>query len=331
MMNAPARLTIFERMSSLADHLRSRLLLVLERRELTVTELCSVLKLPQSTVSRHLKTLADTGWIGSRPDGTKRLYRFDPAGLDEDTRRLWEVARPPIEESPPARQDARRLERVLARRRARSRAFFDSAAEGWDHTREATFGDRLPLQGLLGLLPAGLRIADLGCGTGPTSEALAPLVERVLAVDASESMLRAARRRLEPFDNVELRTGELEALPIADRSVDAATLVLVLHHVAEPPRVLSEAARILRPGGQLLIVDMLPHDRQDYERAMGHVWMGFDRERIVGFLEEAGLAARRFAALPVDPEAEGPGLFVCTAVPAPSDHAHAEADAASKE
>jgi len=329
-MDATARPAIFERMSALADTLRSRMLLVLDRRELTVSELCAVLQLPQSTTSRHLKTLGDAGWVASRPDGTRRLYRLDPAALDEDARSLWALARASVGACPAARQDARRLAPVLARRRTRSREFFEGAAAEWDRTRDRTFGTRFHLHGLLGLLAPNLEVADLGCGTGPISEALAPMVRRVVAVDASEAMLSAARRRLERFDNVELRAGELEALPIADGAVDAATLVLVLHHVAEPARVLSEAARILRPGGLVAIVDMLAHERADYERDMGHVWMGFDRERIGGFLRDAGLGACRFAELPADPDVEGPGLFVCTVVAEGSRKRKPEARAASE-
>ena len=93
-------------------------------------------------------------------------------------------------------------------------------------------------------------------------------------------MLQAARKRLQGLDNVELRRGDLEALPIDDARLDAATLALVLHHLAEPERALAEVARVLKPGGQLLVVDMLPHDRESYRQQMGHVWLGFSDEHM---------------------------------------------------
>ena len=121
-------------------------------------------------------------------------------------------------------------------------------------------------------------LGDLGCGTGETSATLAPFVQHVIAVDASAPMLQAARKRLQPFDNVDLRRGELEALPIDDARLDVATLMLVLHHVAEPLRALAEVARVLKPGGRLIVVDMLPHDRDSYRQQMGHVWLGFSED-----------------------------------------------------
>ena len=119
--------------------------------------------------------------------------------------------------------------------------------------------------------------------------ALAPFVARVVAVDASAAMLQAAKKRLQGFDNVELRRGELEALPIDDARLDAATLALVLHHLPEPERALASRARA-QTGRPLLIVDMLPHDRESYRQQMGHVWLGFSDEHVRRILDESGFA-----------------------------------------
>jgi len=127
-------------------------------------------------------------------------------------------------------------------------------------------------------------------------------------------MLSAARKRLAKLDNVEIRAGDLESLPIVDEELDAALLVLVLHHVAEPARALAEAHRALSPGGRLLVVDMLPHDRQEYRRTMGHVWLGVGEEQLAAWMREAGFTRVRYVPLPIDPSAKGPTLFVCTAV-----------------
>jgi len=317
-MEALTRPHIFDQMTVLADDARSRLLLLLEQQELTVGELCAILQLPQSTVSRHLKTLSDGGWATSRPDGTRRLYRARLEGLDAVSRRLWLLTRDQVAGTASAEHDARRLAGVLAERRARSREFFEGAAGEWDRVRDEMFGSRGLLLGLLGLLQPTMTVADLGCGTGAVSEALAPVVRQVFAVDGSQGMLDAAGDRLRRFDNVEVRRGELEALPLEDAAADAATLILVLHHVPDPAEALREVARILRPGGRLLIVDMLPHDRADYQQQMSHAWMGFDERRIRLYLAGAGLKEMRYRALPADPAAKGPALFAATAVRAPA-------------
>jgi ArsR family transcriptional regulator len=146
--------------------------------------------------------------------------------------------------------------------------------------------------------------------------ALAPFVIRVIAVDGSAEMLDTATRRLRDagdLDNVELRQGELEALPIADATLDAAILVLVLHYVPDPARALAEVTRVLRPGGRLLIVDMLPHEREEYQQQMGHVWLGFSESQMTRSLSAAGLVRPRLRPLPTDPTARGPALFVASA------------------
>jgi ArsR family transcriptional regulator len=308
MNTAAQRLPIFSDMSALSDLVRTRILVLLEGHELTVSELCSVLQLPQSTTSRHLKILGDAGWVRSRRDGTRRLYRMN-ADAGSASRQLWDLIREPVRRDRAATQDARRLKGILDRRRRRSREFFSSAAGEWDRLRDELFGRRFLLYALVGLLDDEWILGDLGCGTGRVAEALAPFVGRVVAVDDSEAMLEAARARLVERDNVDLRHGRLEELPIEDASLDAATLVLVLHHVSDPARVLTEVSRVLRPGGRLLLVDMLPHDRAEYRDGMGHIWNGFTEEQIADYADRAGFTVRRLEPLPADADAKGPVLF----------------------
>ena len=309
-MSAPA---IFDDLTALADETRSRMLLVLERHELTVSELCSVLQLPQSTVSRHLKTLSDANWVASRRDGTSRYYTLRLDERDVSTRRLWSLLRDQVASTPGADQDERRLKGVLARRQAKSEEFFASAAGQWDRLRQEMFGRASALQVLPALLDPGLAVGDLGCGTGQTSAALAPFVAHAIAVDRSGEMLQAARKRLRGFGNVDVRRGELEALPIDDRELDAAVMMLVLHHVPDPSAALGEAARVLKPGGRLIVCDMLPHDREEYKQQMGHVWLGFKDDQVKRLLATAGFSSPRINALPADPDARGPALFVASA------------------
>ena len=304
---------IFSRMSALADPTRSRLLLVLERHELTVGELCAVLQLPQSTVSRHLKVLADEGWVVARAEGTSRRYRMMPERLERASSRLWQLVRDQVAVTPGAEQDAQRVQSVLAERRTKSQEFFSSAAGQWDRLRVELFGERADLRALLGLLDEEWTVGDLGCGTGQVAESLAPFVRRVIAVDDSPAMLAAARKRLSELDNVEIRSGDLAELPLEDAELDAAVLFLVLHHLVEPAQILAEVARVLRPGGRLLLVDMTPHDRAEYRQQMGHVWQGFSAEQIGEWLAAEGLGTVRYQPLSPDREAKGPTLFAASA------------------
>jgi ArsR family transcriptional regulator len=304
---------IFDDLTTLADATRSRMLLILERHELTVTELCAVLQLPQSTVSRHLKTLADANWVASRRDGTSRYYTLAVDERDASTRRLWALLRDQIAGTPGADQDARRLKGVLARRQTKSEEFFASAAGQWDRLRRELFGSGSALHALPALLDSRWGVGDLGCGTGETSAAVAPFVARTIAVDRSGEMLQAARRRLKELPNVEVRRGELEALPIDNSELDAAVMILVLHHVPDPAAVLAESARALKSGGRLVLCDMLPHDREEYKQQMGHVWLGFSAEHMTRLMTSAGFENVRIVPLPVNPEARGPALFVASA------------------
>ena len=204
------------------------------------------------------------------------------------------------------------MQAVLTERRATSQVFFSSAAVQCDRLRDELFGDRFHVAAFAALAGAEWTVGDLGCGTGPVSAALAPFVGQVVAVDASAAMLQAARKRLHDFDNIDLRRGELEALPIDSDRLDAATLMLVLHHVPQPARALAEVARVLKPGGRVIIADMLPHDRENYRQQMGHVWLGFSEDHITGLLGDNGFERVRVVALPPDAKAKGPGLFVAT-------------------
>lgn len=302
---------ILNHMSALADPTRARILLVLEVHELTVNELCNVLQLPQSTVSRHLKILDDDGWLVTRRDGTSRYYVLND--LRETERTLWGLVREQVSHEPIADQDEQRLREVLVERRSKTQEFFASSAGQWDKLRVELFGGAYHLQGLLGLLDERWVVGDLGCGTGIVAEAVAPFVKKVVAVDESAAMLQAARRRVKELEQVELRRGDLESLPLKDGELNAALLFLVLHHVAEPDEALAEVARVVAPGGRIVVVDMLPHDRQDYRRQMGHVWLGFSDVQMRRALRHAGFENARVTALPATTAARGPGLFVASA------------------
>lgn len=303
-------------MDGLADETRLRLLRVLEREELSVQELCGVLRLPQSTVSRHLKTLSDQGWLRSRRQGTASFYAF-AEDADAGARRLWKLARAETDGWAAVEQDELRLEARLKARRDGAQEFFAGAAQEWEALRAELYGRAFEREALTALLPPGWTVADLGCGAGALTAALAPHVRKVVGVDQSAAMLKAARRRLDGAANVELHRAGLEALPLPAASCDAALAVLVLAYVAEVAPVLAEAARVLKPGGRLVLVDLARHHDEDFARRFGQARLGFAPADLTRALAAAGLAGAAVRPLPPEPGARGPALLLATALKPP--------------
>ena len=298
-------------LATLADPTRLRALHLLDRAELGVAELCEVLRLPQSTVSRHLKLLAEGGFVAARAEGTSRLYRL--AELDAGARRLWRAAREEAQGWAALEQDRLRLDRRLAARKDEAERFFAGAAGDWERLRAELYGTGFLSEALLGLLPRGLVVADLGCGTGDLSVRLARHVREVHAVDRSAAMLRAARRRAGDLPNVRLHQADLERLPLDDQSCDAALLVLVLAYTPDPGPVLAEAARVLRPGGRAVVVDLARHGDEGFRQKLGQARAGFEPAELAALLAAAGLAAPSVHPLAPDPAARGPALVLATA------------------
>jgi SAM-dependent methyltransferase len=300
-------------MDGLADPTRLRLLRILERHELGVAELCEILQLPQSTVSRHLKVLGGQGWVRSRALRTTRLYKMDVGEAEPAARRLWTLVKEQTESWATVDQDQLRLTRHLSERHPAAQAFFAGAAGEWDRMRADLYGHAFVPAAFLGLLPADWVVADLGCGTGQMTAQLAVHARQVIGIDQSPAMLKAAQRRTSGLDNVVLRRGTLEAIPIEDGTCDAALLVLALTYVSEPELVAAEMARILRAGGRAVVVDLLRHDRDDFRREMGQQFPGFTQDELAGWLQDAGLQGVACRTLPPEPQAKGPALLVASA------------------
>ncbi len=307
--------SVVDRLAALGEPVRLRLLRVLEAEELLVGEVAQVVQLPQSTVSRHLKVLADGGWLAKRSEGTATLYRLVLDDLAPEARALWRAVRDQMDD-PILGDDARRLRGVLDERKTDSQTFFGRYGGEWDELRTELFGRRFTPLALLSLLRRDWVVADIGCGTGNAAELVAPVVERVVAVDRSGPMLAAARRRLAGAGNVEFVEGDAEHTGLPDASVDVAMAFLVLHHLDDPQAAVREAARILRPdrgAGVLLVVDMVEHDRVEYRRTMGHRHLGFAPEVLEGLARRAGLNDFVYRELPVEAGSRGPALFAATA------------------
>lgn len=301
-------------MQSLSDPTRARLLRLLERTELTVAEMCATLQLPQSTVSRHLKLLSDDCWAVSRRDGTSNLYRMPNGEMDPAQKKLWSVVKSHSVSISTSDQDDARLEQVVEARRSKSQAFFSSAAGKWDRMRADLFGHRVDAWAFAATLPSDAVVGDLGCGTGAVAQTIAPWVEQVVAVDSSAAMMQSARKRLKDLSNIDLRRGELTQLPIDNETLSHAILILVLPYLQTPQSVFHEAWRVTKPGGKLIVVDMVPHDRSEYREELGHSWQGFPADQIQSWLIQSGWRQSRYALMPPETDAKGTGLFVTTAI-----------------
>ncbi|MEO8197148.1 MAG: metalloregulator ArsR/SmtB family transcription factor [Thermoanaerobaculia bacterium] len=307
---APSAESLLARLDSLADPARLRLLALLDGEELGVGELAEIVQLPQSSVSRHLKVLLDQGWVVSRSARTANIYTMANDELPAPARALWALTRGEIEGWPALTHDRLRLERRLAERSEGGQGFFAGVAEEWQTLRAELYGRVFGEAAIAALLPRDWIVADLACGAGDLTVLLAPRVARVVAVDASPEMLAAAQRRTRALANVELHRADLAELPIPDRSCDAALLLLALTHVAQPAAAVAEMARILKPGGRAVIVDLLRHDRDDFRRRMGQLRNGFGADELLQLLAAAGFASTGCAPLAPEAEAKGPALLL---------------------
>lgn len=308
--------TLVERLDQLGDAVRVRMLRVLDREELAVGELAKVLQIPQSSASRHLKVLAEGGWLHKRPAGPSTYYRVVLDDLPTDARALWLTVREHAGADRETQQDDARLTAVLDERKADPTGFFGRHAGQWDDLRSELFGRRFTDQALLGLIDPSWTVADLGCGTGNAAELLAPWVDRVVAVDESPEMIDAAAQRLAEHENVRFLRGDLTTPVVEPGSVDAAVCLLVLHHLDEPGKVVAQMGAMLRTtnhGGIALIVDITPHDRADYRHEMGHKHQGFSAGAIESMFTDAGFVGVRIRTLPPAIDSSGPALFVATA------------------
>ena len=301
------------RMASLADSTRLRLLKLLDRHELGVVELCDILQLPQSTVSRHLKVLSDQGWLTSRRQATTHLYRMILDELSPESRKLWVLAREQSENWNTYHQDDLRLQRLLREKETNPDEFFAGASAEWDKLRAQLYGQSFLQTATCALIPSHYTIADLGCGTGHLLFTLAPHVHRLIGIDSSKAMLSAARKRTAHLDNVALHRSDLSSVPLKAGTCDAALLILVLTYLPDPAAVLREAARILKPQGKLIIVDLLPHDRDDFRRQLGQQHAGFNPESLRVSLTSSSFSETKVLALSPDTDTKGPALFLATA------------------
>lgn len=305
-----------------ADPTRLRILALLEQHELAVQDLMQVLGMAQSRVSRHLAILRGAGLLRDRRDGTFVYYRFVPPESGA-FREHWDLARrslgregaPGGAPDPTLQRDAAALARVLEARSARARTFFDAVGPEWDSLRKVFNDDALRAGAIARLVPPGLRVADVGTGTGVLALDLARLGLEVVAIDHSARMLDAARAKLSEagVSNVDLRQGEVGALPLRDGEMDAAFAHIVLQYLPSPGDAVREMARIVKPGGVVVVVDFVRHDREWMRDELGVQWLGFEPDEVRGLFESAGLEGFRWEEVtPISDARDLPASFVAS-------------------
>ncbi len=274
------------RLKVFADATRVRLLALLELEELTVAELSGITRLAQPRVSTHLAKLKEAGLVRDRRAGVSAYYRFDDAALDPAQRALWQALSTGSDD-PLLRQDAERLPAILASRAA-DQNWADSVAGDMERhyspgrTWEALARSALPL------LHTG-DVLDIASGDGVLAELLAPHSHRYVCVDTSARVVAAASERLRRLANVEVREGDMHALPFDDASFDLVVLMHALTYAARPAQAVAEAARVLRPGGRLLVTSLGRHEHRAVVETYGHVNLGFAAKDLKKFVEKAGL------------------------------------------
>jgi ArsR family transcriptional regulator len=275
---------------TLSDPTRVRVLALLEREELAVQELMDVLGMAQSRVSRHLAILREAGLLQDRREGTYVFYRF---GVPHDGpwRDAWSIVREHLAEDATHQRDIAALAQVLASRAASTRSFFDAVGPEWDALRKVFDDDVLRARAITRLVPTGIVVADIGTGTGILAAELRSLGLRVIAVDHSERMLEAARSKLggQALEGVELRQGDVGSLPLEEGEVAAAFAHMVLHYLPSPAEAIREMARVVAPGGRVILVDFVRHEHEWMREELGVHWLGFETDEVRGWFREAGL------------------------------------------
>lgn len=282
---------ILKNLRLLADPSRLRILLLVEREELSVAELQEILTMGQSRISTHLARLKEAGLVEDRRNGKSILYRLKESrgGASKSFAQMLKVLREAAAEIPEAEHDSEALRLVLRRRQDKMRTYFDELAGKFGRHYVPGRSWKGLAETLLALMPP-MVIADLGAGEGTFSQLLARNAKKVIAIDNSEKMVEygAELARKHGVNNLEYRKGDIEAVPIRDSAVDLAFFSQALHHAQHPSRAVAEAWRILKPGGRIIVLDLMRHNYEEARELYADLWLGFTEVEAGRFLRQAG-------------------------------------------
>jgi ubiquinone/menaquinone biosynthesis C-methylase UbiE/DNA-binding HxlR family transcriptional regulator len=291
--------SIVKTLRVVADPNRLRILLLLRGEELSVAELQEILTMGQSTISTHLSQLRQAGLVEDRRTGKSSLYRLSPV----DGSPIEEILLHAMPEIPEAPADQAAMRRVLRKRQDKMRTFFDSVAGrlGKDYVPGKSW--KSVAEALLRLMPP-MVIADLGAGEGAFALLLAQRAKKVIAVDTSAKMIEVAREQAlrHGVANVEYRLGDMEELPIDNAAVDLVFFSQSLHHALHPERAVTEANRILIPGGRIVILDLVKHRFEEARELYADEWLGFTETELESMLEKAAFTEIQTSVVHKDPE-----------------------------
>ena len=282
---------------ALSDQTRLRLLYLLKQFELNVNEIVLIVDMIQSGVSRHLKILMESGLLTSRRDGS---YMYYSAAKNDTVKTFISL----IDQSPEKEniigKDLRKAGEIIQIRQNKTQRFFKTVASRWDQLKKEVLGEFNLDAVILEKIALDGTIADLGCGTGELIEMLSKgNVDKLIGIDSSPEMLEQARSRLSGTHHAALRLGELEHLPMKNREINTAIMNMVLRHVSQPERSIAEVYRVLKPGGLFILSDFEKHDQENIQALMGGSWLGFEKTKIYGWLEDAGFHLTATEAYPV--------------------------------
>lgn len=295
--------SIVQSLRAAADPTRLRILLLLKTEELYVAELQEILGMGQSTISMHLQQLRAADLVEDRRTGKSVLYRL-AKGASKAGGLLSGLLAQAEKETPEASADRTAMKRVMKKREDKTRAFFDAMAgkQGKDYVPGKTW--KSTAEGLLRMLPAGMRIADVGAGDGGFALFLAQRAKEVVAVDASEKMLEVGRKEAKKRGaaGVSFRKGDFESLPIDQGSMDVVVFSQSLHHAMHPEKALAEASKALTKGGRVVILDLAKHRYEEARDLYADQWLGFGEAELEEMLKEAGFRNIEIGVVDRDPE-----------------------------
>jgi ubiquinone/menaquinone biosynthesis C-methylase UbiE/DNA-binding transcriptional ArsR family regulator len=268
---------------TIGDESRLRILNILQNGMFSVQELTSLLNLSQPTVSHHLKTLSQTGFLKSARDGNHIFYSIEEDQADPVLKEVTDSALKACAKASQSeadtilKRDLAQVQKLIELRRSKTKNYFDNVAKDWDALRSEAFGNENFLDKVVDLIEPKSCLVELGCGTGALLHLILPRPGKTIGVDYSEKMLQECRNFLSSKgESCDLRLGYMEHLPVGDESADQVIAYMSLHHVPNPRDVLKEAKRILKPNGQLIIVDLLAHDNENMREQYADVWLGFE-------------------------------------------------------